>query len=106
MTEPTTEAAIMRHILVALSDAGCLAWRANVGRFRMEDGRWFDTGLPVGFSDIMGIAPDGRPLFVEVKKPGGRVSVQQQRFIEAVRSRGARAGVAYSVADAQRIALA
>jgi hypothetical protein len=97
------EGPLMRHIMCALAEAGCVIFRANVGKFKMEDGRWFDTGLPPGFSDLFGIAPDGRPLFVEVKTETGRVRPEQLRFIEAMVARGARAGVARSVDDALRI---
>ncbi len=99
------EGPLMRQILVALSEAGCMAFRANVGKFKMEDGRWFDTGLPPGFSDIFGIAVDGRPMFVEVKGQGGRLRKEQAAFLAAMYGRGARAGVAYSIEDALRIAL-
>lgn len=93
----------MRQIMLALADSGCAIFRANVGRFRMEDGRWFDTGLPPGFSDLFGICADGRPLFVEVKTKTGRVSEAQWNFLAAMLARGARAGVARSIDDAVRI---
>lgn len=95
-----TEVALMRHIMVALSDAGHISFRANVGKFKMQDGRWFDTGLPPGFSDLFGVTRDGRPWFIEVKTKTGRVRPEQVRFIEAMTARGAIAGIARSVDDA------
>ena len=41
-------------IRLALSADGHCVYRANVGKFKMADGRWFDTGLPKGFSDLFG----------------------------------------------------
>jgi hypothetical protein len=92
----------MRAIMLALSEDGHFAFRCNVGRFRMEDGRWFDTGLPPGFSDIAGHrAGDARAFYLEVKTPTGRVSPQQLAFIAAMQKRGAIAAVVRSVEDAR-----
>jgi hypothetical protein len=43
--------------------------------------------------------------FIEYKTPTGRVSPLQQRFLEAMRRLGARAGVARSADQAVAIAL-
>lgn len=94
----------MRGIMLALSADGHFVVRVNVGRFRMQDGRWFDTGLPPGFSDLTGHrAADARAFYVEVKTPTGRISPQQQAFIAAMRARGALAGVARNVQEARLI---
>ncbi len=96
----------MRAIMLALSADGHFVVRVNVGKFRMADGRWFDTGLPPGFSDLAGHrAGDARAFYVEVKTPTGRVSPQQTAFIAAMRARGALAGVARSVQEARNILL-
>lgn len=88
------EAAVLHRCMLALSEAGCTVFRANVGRWKTEDGRWVSTGLPVGFSDLFGFRPDGRAFFVEVKTDTGRVRPEQATFLEAMRARGAVALVA------------
>lgn len=93
----------MRRIMVALSEAGHTVFRANVGKFKMHDGRWFDTGLPVGFADLFGFTFAGTPFFLEVKTPTGRVRKEQQAFLDAMSTRGAIAVVVRSVDDAVRI---
>lgn len=98
-----TEHDIQNSIRLALSKRGILCFRANVGKVRMVDGRWFDTGLPKGFSDLFGFRPDGRIFFIEVKNQSGRVRPEQKKFIERVRQNGALAGVARSVDDAMDI---
>lgn len=110
------ESDIQNAIMIALSDAGCTVWRNNVGigwqgrmsRTRMgsvllDDPRPLHAGLCVGSSDIIGITADGRFLAIEVKTKTGRVSDEQQRFIDAVRRKGGVAGVARSVADALKL---
>lgn len=97
------EQAILQRIMLALSDAGHTVFRAQVGQFYTRDGRAVRTGLPVGFSDLFGITADRRPFFIEVKKPGGRIRLEQIRFLDAMRDAGALAGVAYSVEDAVAI---
>lgn len=97
------EAAVLHRIMIALSEAGHTVFRANVGKFKMEDGRWFDTGLPPGFSDLFGFTADGRPWFIEVKSDTGRLRPQQRQFIDAMTARGAIAGVARSVDDAIKL---
>lgn len=78
-------------------------FRVNVGKVRTADGRYFDTGLPKGFSDLFGFRPDGRIFFIEVKNETGRVRPEQEKFMEVMASRGALVGVARSVEDALKI---
>lgn len=130
------EHAIQNEIRNALVDE-CYLYRANVGRgyqgegkpFKtpypitvnmnpgdvlLRNGRPFDTGLPPGFSDLLGgvpvvITPDmvGSTVmvsaFVEVKNLTGSARDLQISFINAMRAAGARAGFARSVDDARNI---
>lgn len=66
----------------------------------LTNARMMTFGLCVGSSDIIGIAPDGRFLAIEVKTPKGRPTTEQLRFIEAVKAAGGIAGIARSVEDA------
>lgn len=52
-----------------------------------------------GFPDIHGMLKGGRAVYIEVKRPGGRVSEEQQEFIDKVAAHGAVAFIAYSVDD-------
>ena len=99
----TTESLIQNQIRVGLSKAGHTVFRANVGKVRTADGRYFDTGLPKGFTDLFGFRSDGRIFFIEVKNKTGKLRPEQKIFIENIRKRGALAGVARSVEDAMEI---
>ena len=91
---------IQRLIMLALSEAGCLIFRNNVGVLKNAAGIPIRFGLAVGSSDLIGLTPTGRFLAVEIKTPTGKATTEQLRFIEAVRARGGIAGIARSPAEA------
>ncbi|MGV3027896.1 VRR-NUC domain-containing protein [Streptococcus hyovaginalis] len=91
---------IQNAIRLELSKRGIQCFRINVGKVRMSDGRWFNTGAPKGFSDLFGFRPDGQIFFIEVKNEKGRVRPEQTKFMEIMKQRGALVGVARSVEDA------
>ena len=88
------EESILHRCMLALSEAGCTVFRANVGLFYTRDGRPVKTGLPVGFSDLFGFTPGRRPFFIEVKSATGRLRPAQSAFLDAMADRGAIAIVA------------
>lgn len=98
-----SEANILNDCMIALSKAGATVWRNNTGALQDKTGRLVRYGLCKGSSDLIGICPDGRFLAVEVKTSTGQVRPEQVTFLDAVRSKGGRAGVARSVEDALRI---
>ena len=94
------ESDLMRAVMIALSAEGHQVFRGNVGMFYTKDGRPVRSGLPVGFSDLFGFTADQRPFFIEVKTATGRIRPEQTAFLDAMRKRGAIAGVVRSVAAA------
>lgn len=98
------ESDLHRAIMLALSEDGHAVFRANVGLFFTADGRPVKTGLPVGFSDLFGHrAGDCKAFYLEVKTQAGRPTVQQLAFVEAMRKRGAIAGIVRSVDEARQL---
>ncbi len=99
-----TETDIMNEIRLALSSAGHMNFRGNVGKVKTIDGRWFTTGLPEGFSDLFGFRKsDAKAFFIEVKTPAGKLRKDQERFLSAMQKRGAITGVARSAEQALEI---
>ena len=99
----TEEHRIQNEIRAALSPY-CIIFRMNVGSGRTEDGRFFSTGVPRGFSDLFGVRKsDGRAVFIEVKTPKGRPTKQQINFISRMRAAGAIAGICRSAEDAVKL---
>ena len=97
-----TEHSIQNAIRLRLSELGFCVFRANVGRFQTKDGRWFDTGLPKGFSDLFAVK-NGRVYFLEVKTETGKVRPEQVQFLAVMRDRyGCVAEIVRSVEDAVR----
>ena len=98
-----TEHDIQNLIRVMASKYG-VCFRANVGHVKLPDGRYFDTGLPKGFPDLFCVI-QGRAAFIEVKKPGGCVSPEQEKVHAILRKHGAHVAVCYSVDDAEKFIL-
>ena len=107
------ETKLQNLILMALAEAGCTVWRVETSgawlgkvihrvgdQVTLTGARMLQTGLCTGGSDIIGVAPCGRFLAVEVKTKAGRATKEQTRFIDAVNNAGGIAGIARSVEDA------
>ena len=73
------------------------------GSLTIFDPRPFNAGIPPGFSDLFGVLPGGRALFIEVKSLKGKPSEAQENFLNTVSMRGAFAGIARSFEDVLKI---
>ena len=101
MVLKTKEQAIQDGIRVALAEHGYVVFRTNVGKVKTADGRWFDTGLPTGFPDLMGYKPEnGRIFFIEVKTQKGKRRADQVVFAENLRDKNVIFGVARIIIQA------
>lgn len=93
-----TEHDIQNQIRLELTALGWLTFRFNVGKVKTSDGRHFDTGLPIGFTDLVAFK-NGETIFIEVKKPDGKPSKHQLNFIEQLKKNGFKAGIVHSVEE-------
>ncbi|WP_057770759.1 VRR-NUC domain-containing protein [Lactobacillus selangorensis] len=100
----TEEHKIQNDIRVAVSAHGCTIFRTNVGKVKMQNNRWFDTGLPRGFPDLFGFKhSDGKIFFIEVKNENGRPRPDQIKFHDFLTRVGVIHGIARSSEDALKI---
>lgn len=100
----TSEHKIQNDIRVGVSMAGHMIFRANVGKVRMDNGGWFDTGLPKGFPDLFGFRKsDGKIFFIECKNETGKLRTEQKQFAKTIKKWPVLYGVARSVDDALAI---
>ena len=81
---------------------GAYLWRNNTGGMYDAKGRFVRFGLCKGSSDLIGILPDGRFLAIEVKTAKGKVTADQEKFINWVKEKGGVAFVARSTEDVKK----
>ena len=93
MDKVIKEQAIQRQILDYLKLKGFLAFKFNNYGLR---GRKTYT---VGISDIIGCDKNGRFVAIEVKKKGGKPTLEQTFFLERVSHNNGIAILAYSLDD-------
>lgn len=111
----SAEAAIQQQIRLALSRAGSVMHRNNVGAYRDDTGRVirYGVGHPGG-SDLIGWTPVlitqdmvgttvGVFTAIEVKAPRGRPTEAQVNFLKQVQLGGGIAGIARSTDEALQI---
>lgn len=94
---------IMNEIRLWCGQNDVLCFRANVGRVKGEDGRWFSSGLPSGFSDLLLLIDGGKTAFIEVKDEKGKQREDQKAFQKAVTDRGFTYALVRSVSDVKSI---
>ena len=98
-----TEHEIQNQIRIETAPYAAL-FRINVGSGYTKGGRYFNTGVPSGFSDLFGVRKsDGRAVFIEVKTPKGRPSEKQINFINQMKKHGAIAGICRSAEEAIKL---
>lgn len=99
MSEGEIQKAIMDYLVIL----GHFPIRINTMGVPKWNGKQFDgfrKSPNVGVADILCVMKGSGKLFaIEVKKPGGKVSDDQQAFLQRVADQGAYAMVAYSVDD-------
>lgn len=118
-TGDASEARVASDVRLAASRAGVALWRNNSGAMTdAESGRLVRFGLGNESaainsrwksSDLIGIAPGGRFVAVETKRPGWKLTPGDKRgqaqaaFIQSVQGLGGLAGFASGADDLERI---
>ena len=96
-----TEADVKRAIEMYLKARGHLVIpyrNAGVMTSGPHGQRWI-TARRKGIADLLGIEKGGRFFAIEVKRPGGQTTLEQDQFLESVRTFGCKAFVATSIQD-------
>src|SRR5687768_8866491 len=95
------EQQIQAAILALLRMHGIFCWKSNTTGVYDPTREMFRTNHYKGVSDIIGVMKGGRLIAVEVKRPGGKSSFEQQTFIDSINENGGLAFVAHSVDEVQ-----
>jgi len=97
VTKPTiSELDIQKQILTWLKLNGIFAFRVNTMGVPLPNGKFRPSPMK-GIPDIIGVLPGGRALFIEVKRPGGKTSKEQDEFLAVADIAGAEVLVAESL---------
>ena len=99
--KPPLEKEIEQSILDYLALRGIFAWKIqSVGVFdtKKKVFRRTPRRFTPGVSDILGIYR-GRPIAIEVKRPGGKPSLAQREFLERFNREGGIGFIARSVEE-------
>lgn len=95
---------IQSQIMIEVSKHNYTIFRTNVGKVKMTDGRYFDTGLPKGHPDLYGFRHDnGKLFYIEVKDYRGKPRPDQVKFHEFLTRFRVIHGIARSPEDALKI---
>lgn len=99
------ESEVQNQVRLALSEHAVM-FRVNSGKVKMQDGRWFDTGVPNGYTDLSGFRKsDGKAIFLEIKNEKGKLRDVQERFLHTMGDYPVIAGVARSPEEAVKLVL-
>jgi len=95
-----TETDIMNLIRASISDIA-VVFRVNVVKGQLKTGQFVTSGVPPGYSDLSGHRKsDGKAIYLEVKTPTGKATIEQINFLEQMRKTGAIAGIVRSAKEA------
>jgi len=94
---------IQKAIIDYLRLKKCLVFKHHSTGFTMKDGeaRAFRYG-DKGIADIIGCLPSGRFLAIEVKRPGGKMTPEQDKFLLEVNLHGGLGLLATSIDDVSK----
>lgn len=95
----TPEQRLTKQIMIYCGERNWLCFHANVGKVKLADGRYFETGLPKGFPDLIILTDKGQAIFCETKIHPRKPTLDQIKFINILRERGFLAFVAYSLEE-------
>ena len=99
-----TETDLVAQVLAYLKLHRIFAWRNSVGAVSGEyqgKPRFVRFGLK-GSSDVFAVLPGGRFLVVETKSLRGKLTLEQQWFLDAVRGAGGLAFCVKSLAELEQ----
>lgn len=102
MVKVETERTIQRRIVNGLRKAGYVVWHIPNGgsRHTQEAGNLKRDGVMAGVPDLWVLARDGRSWWLEVKRPGGKLSDAQRYQHKVLSDRGQRVALVTSLDEA------
>lgn len=99
----TPEHLLSNKIRIWCGEHDWLCFHINVGKIRLNDGTYFNTGVPVGYPDLTIITNNGKVLFIETKIKPRKPTVEQINMLNDLKNRGFIAEVVYDFEEFLRI---
>ena len=93
----TPEQYLDKQIMIWCGEHDWLCFHCNVGKVKTSDNRYFDTGLPKGFPDLLIITNNGTTIYCETKIKPRKPSDEQKKFINNLINRNQIAFVSYNI---------
>lgn len=98
----TPEQVLDKNIMLWCGQHNWLCFHTNVGKIKFwdvkqEKERWFDTGLPKGWPDLLILTDKGQVIFCETKIHPRKPTKEQLNIIDVLVKRGFLAFVCYSM---------
>lgn len=89
MNPKRREAEVKTSVIATLRALGLICFRMNAGAMRKEyKGKSYYVNLaPSGTADILAFVGP-QPLWIELKRPGGKLSREQLQFRDIVKAQG------------------
>lgn len=100
----TPEQVLDKNIMLICGKNNWFCFHTNVGKIkfydeRQEKERFFDTGLPKGWPDLMIITDFGKVFYCETKIHPRKPTADQLKIIKLLREKGVLAFVCYSIEE-------
>lgn len=100
----TPEQALDKNIMLYCGTHDAICFHTNVGKIKFFDEnqkkyRYFDTGLPKGWPDLIIITKKGNVFFCETKIHPRKPTMEQIKVITNLTMRGVLAFVCYSLEE-------
>lgn len=95
----TPEQILTKQIMLYCGGRNWLCFHVNVGKIKLPNGTFFQTGVPKGWPDLTIITDDGQVIFCETKIHPRKPTQEQLDFIANLRSRHIKAFVAYTLEE-------
>lgn len=104
MGKQTPEQRLDKEIMLWCGQHDMLCFHLNVGKIKFYDNtqgkdRFFSTGLPEGWPDLLILTNNGKTIFCETKIHPRKPTTAQLNILDALSKRGFLAFVAYDIEE-------
>jgi hypothetical protein len=96
-----TEADVLKSVMQYLKLKKIPCFRINSGALATKNGGFVRFGYP-GMSDIYAISPGGISIWIECKRPGGKLSAAQMEFLDMINRNSGIGIMVTSVGDIEK----